>query len=159
MHALVSAVLLGMAGLDTLDSDSEPEPPHRQLGEVEQSIGRGEGHAVIGADGEWQASLLEEALEGCEGKVFAGRFERLAQEQIARGVIGNRKGIAVGFVAELKLALIIGAPQIVWRKPQRQWRSGSVTVFPAHALITLVQGRYGARRFRTPICCGRRWFS
>src|SRR5258708_28784644 len=134
MHALVSAVLLGMAGLDTLDSDSEPETADGELAEVEEGMGRGERHAVIGADGAWQASLLEEAFEGCEGKVFAGGFERLAQEQIARGVIGDGKGIAVGLVAELKLTLVISAPQIVWQKPQRQRRSGSVTAFPAHAL-------------------------
>ena len=51
VHALVAAVLLRMAGLDALDGDAEPQPPDRELGEVEQGIGTGEGDAVVGADG------------------------------------------------------------------------------------------------------------
>jgi hypothetical protein len=35
MHALVAAVLLGTAGLDALDGNAKPEPPDRELGEVE----------------------------------------------------------------------------------------------------------------------------
>ena len=43
MHALMAAVMLGMAGLDALDADAEPQPPDRELGEVEQAVGTGEG--------------------------------------------------------------------------------------------------------------------
>jgi len=38
-----------MAWLDALDRDAEAKPPDRELGEVEQGVGTGEGHAVIGA--------------------------------------------------------------------------------------------------------------
>ena len=50
MHALMAAVLLRVAGLDALELDAEPEPPDRELGEVEEGIRAGEGNTVIGAD-------------------------------------------------------------------------------------------------------------
>ena len=68
VHALVTAVLLRMAGLDAFDGDAEPEPPDRELGEIEQGVGTGEGHAVVGADGERQAALAEQPLEGGDGR-------------------------------------------------------------------------------------------
>ena len=43
-----SPVLLRAAWLDAFDLDAEPEPPHRELGEIEKRIGAGEGHAVVG---------------------------------------------------------------------------------------------------------------
>ena len=45
--------------------------------------------------------------------VFAGRFEGLAQEQEARGMVGDGERIAVAAVAELELALEVGAPEII----------------------------------------------
>lgn len=71
MHTLMPAILLRVTRLDAFDSDAEPEPPHRELGEIEQGIRRGEGQAVVGADGERQASLPEEMLERLESGVFA----------------------------------------------------------------------------------------
>ena len=71
VHALVAAVLLGTAWLDAFDGDAEAEPPDRELGEVEQSIGTGEGDAVVGADGERQAAFGKQPLEGGEGCVLA----------------------------------------------------------------------------------------
>jgi hypothetical protein len=41
----------GWPGLDPLDLDAEPVTPDRELGEVEQGIGTGQGRAVVGADG------------------------------------------------------------------------------------------------------------
>jgi hypothetical protein len=71
VHTLVATVLLRMARLDALDRNAEPEPPHRQLGEIEQGIGTGKGHAIVGADGQRQAALAEQALKGGDGRVFA----------------------------------------------------------------------------------------
>jgi hypothetical protein len=115
VHALVAAVLLRVARLDALDGDAQAQPPDGELGEIEQGIGAGEGHAVVGADGARQAALAEELLEGCDGEVFAGGLERLAQEQETRGVVGDGERIAVAAVAELELALEVGAPEIVGR--------------------------------------------
>src|SRR5574340_893364 len=64
VHAFVTAVLLRATGLDALDGDAEAEPPHREPGEVEQSVGTGEGHAIVGADRSRQAPLAEQPLEG-----------------------------------------------------------------------------------------------
>lgn len=36
VHALMAAVLLGMARLDTLDVDAQAQPPYGKLGQVEQ---------------------------------------------------------------------------------------------------------------------------
>jgi hypothetical protein len=71
VHALVAAVLLRMAGLDALDRNAEAKPPDRELGEVEQGIGAGKGHAIVGADGDRQATRGKQRLEGRDGKVFA----------------------------------------------------------------------------------------
>ena len=59
VHALVSAVLLRVARLDALDGNAEAQPPDRELAEIEQGIGTGEGNAIVGADGERQSALGE----------------------------------------------------------------------------------------------------
>src|ERR1043166_1345587 len=66
VHALVSAVLLRLPGLDTLERDPQAQPPHRELAQAEERGGAGEGHAVVGADRAWQAVVLESALEHAE---------------------------------------------------------------------------------------------
>jgi hypothetical protein len=43
MHALVAAVLLRVARLDALDGDAEPQPPHREFGEIEEAFGLANG--------------------------------------------------------------------------------------------------------------------
>lgn len=67
MHALVEAVLLRIAWLDALDFDAEPEPPDRQPRQIEQSVGTGEGYAIVVPDRVGQAELLEDALVHGEG--------------------------------------------------------------------------------------------
>jgi hypothetical protein len=38
MHAFMAAVLLRVTGLDAFDVDSQPQPPHRQASQTEQSV-------------------------------------------------------------------------------------------------------------------------
>ena len=59
----MTTVLLRTTRLDALDLDPQPEPPHRKLGESEQSIAGGEGSAIVGADGVRQAEVPKEALQ------------------------------------------------------------------------------------------------
>jgi hypothetical protein len=81
---------------------AEAQPPDGELGEVEQGIGAGEGHAVVGAYGGGQPTFAEQMLEGGNGWIFPHGLERLAEQQVARGVDGDGDGerVAVLAVAE-----------------------------------------------------------
>jgi hypothetical protein len=83
VHAFVAAVLLGMTGLDAFDADAQAQPPHRELGEIEQPVGRSERDAVVGADGARQTPFFEKVLEGGKSGLFPIGFHGLAQQQIA----------------------------------------------------------------------------
>src|ERR1700738_753316 len=113
VHTLVAATLLRLGRRYTLGFDSQAEPPARELGEIEQSIRTGEGDAVIGSDSGWQAALGKQLLEGGKCEVFAGGLEGLTQQQEARSVIPEGERIAIMPVAELELALEVGAPQVI----------------------------------------------
>jgi hypothetical protein len=113
VHALMPAVLLGMAWLDALDGDAQAQPPDGELGEVEQGVGGGEGDAVVGAYGGGQAALGEEVIEGGDGGVLADRGESLAEEEEAGGVVGDGERVAILAVAEAELALDVDAPEVV----------------------------------------------
>ena len=54
--------MLGMAGLDAFDADTQPKPPYRELAQVEQGVGGSEGHTVVTADVDGQAAVLEKPL-------------------------------------------------------------------------------------------------
>lgn len=62
MHALMAAVLLRVARLDALDVDTEPEPQDGEPRQIEQSVGAGERHSVVGSDRLGQAELFEDAF-------------------------------------------------------------------------------------------------
>jgi hypothetical protein len=61
-----------------------------------------------------QTTLLEELLDGSDGKVLTGRFKDFAEQEKARGVVGDSQRKALPVIAELELALEIGAPEVVW---------------------------------------------
>ncbi len=62
MHALVRPILLRLPREDALRLDAQPDPPDTQGRESVQAC-RGEGDAVVGANGTREAVLAEEALE------------------------------------------------------------------------------------------------
>ncbi len=146
MHALVAAVLLRLTGLDALDGDPEPEPPDGEPGDIEEAVGAGKRHAVVGPDRLGQAALLEELFEGRNGEVLAGRFERLAEQEEARGVVGDGERVAIAAVAELELAFEVGAPEVVRRRPNRERRSGCTMTRPARYLDQPVPMQDGVDR-------------
>src|SRR5579872_4566422 len=79
VHAFMPAVLLGMARFDALDADAQSQPPDRKLREIEQTVRRGEGHAIVRANGPRQPALSEETLKGCKRRLFGIRFHGFAE--------------------------------------------------------------------------------
>src|ERR1051325_6511488 len=110
MHAFMAAVLLRMARLDTLDGKAEPQPPNSESAQVEETIGRGEGHAVVGTNGLRQAAFLKQALKGGEGALFLDGLHGLAEQEVTAGVIGNGQGVTIPLIPQHELALVVGAP-------------------------------------------------
>src|SRR6266446_1237434 len=132
MHAFMAAVLLRMARLDSLDGNAEPQPPNSESAQVEETIGRGEGHAIVGTNGLRQAAFLKQALKGSKSALFTNglrqaaflkqalkgsksalfldRLHGLAEQEVTAGVIGNGQGVAISFISEHELALVVGAP-------------------------------------------------
>ena len=106
----MTAVLLGMSGFDALDVDAEAQPPYGELREIVETVGAGEGQAVVGAHGIGQAAFLKQALQGGEGGCFLYRPKGLAQKNEPRGLVGNRQGVTILPVAKPELAFEIGAP-------------------------------------------------
>src|SRR5260370_36424237 len=105
---------LGVARLKPLDAKREAEPPDRELAEINQGVPGSEGHAVIAADVGGQAALLKKPLKHSASVVFPGRRKGFTGEQKPAGVGGYRQRIAGLLIPQQKLALVIGAPQLIW---------------------------------------------
>src|SRR5215469_3395184 len=113
MHALMAAVLLWMTRLDSLDGNAEAQPPDGKSAQVEETIGRGEGHAVVGTNGLGQAAFFKQAFESGESSLFLDRLHSLAEQKVTAGVIGNGKGVTIPLILQHELALVVGAPQSI----------------------------------------------
>src|SRR6202162_599066 len=119
MHALMTPVLLRVAGRDALNSDPQAEPPHRELAQVEQRMCGSERHTVIAADVGGQSALLKKPLKHSESVLFPGRRKGFTGEQKSAGVVGDRQRIAVLMIPQQKFAFVIGAPQFIGSLTQR----------------------------------------
>src|SRR6266404_1255722 len=113
MHAFMAAILLRMARLDAFDANTQPEPPDRELAQVEQGVGGSEGNAVIAADVGRQAALLKKPFKHGKSVVFFGTRKSLTGVEVTAGMIGDGQRIAVLTIPQQELALVIGAPQFV----------------------------------------------
>jgi hypothetical protein len=108
----MDGVLLRPARLDELGEDAELDEPDGEGGEAGQG-GRGEGDAVVGADAEGKAELLEEPGEVALGPLEGDLGVSIDAQEEAGGEVGDGEGEAVGAVAEAELALVVGGPDIV----------------------------------------------
>jgi hypothetical protein len=77
------SVLLGMAGLDAFDVDTEPQPPNGEFGEIVEAIWAGEGNAIVGPNGCRQAARDKKPFESTDYRVFTGGLKGLAFQQEA----------------------------------------------------------------------------
>jgi len=89
----MAAVLLRMARLDALDANAQPEPPDRQLAQVEQGVCGSEGHAIIATDVGRQAAFLKKPFKHGKSVVFFGGGESFAGQEITAGMIGDRQWV------------------------------------------------------------------
>jgi hypothetical protein len=82
VHAFVTAILLRVARLDTLNLDAETQPPHREPGKTEDGIGGGKGPAIIGSDGLGQAKVFESLFENGEREFGTCGLQPFAGQQV-----------------------------------------------------------------------------
>ena len=61
-------------------------------------------------------------------------FQRFTEQQEARGMVGDGQRITVSAIAELELALEVGAPQIIGKRTFRQRRAPRAVPRAAAAL-------------------------
>src|ERR1700724_4389027 len=113
MHAFMAAVLLRMARLDSLDVNAEPQPPNGESAQVEEPIGRGEGHAVVGTNGLGQAAFPKQALKGSKNALFLDGLQGLAEQEVTAGVIGNGQGGTIPLISQNELPLVVGAQKSI----------------------------------------------
>ena len=98
VHALVRPVLLGMGRQNPLVLNAEPHPPDVELREAVDA-GRGEGDAVVGANGGRQAVLVKDLLKDMPSARALRRPKPPTFEEVARVQVSNRQRVAVDPVA------------------------------------------------------------
>ena len=152
MHALMAAVLLGMAWLDALQADAQSQPPDREPSEAEERIAGGERYAIVGAYRAGQPELSECALENGKRNVGLGGFYAFAADQVAAAVVGDRQRIAVLLVAQHELALVVSTPELIGLVCCNQWRSFGLVATALPALDEAMAVQHGMDGTD-----GRRW--
>ena len=83
----MTAILLGMIGLDPFHTNPQPEPSDGESAEVERGVGGSEGDAVIATEVGWQAT--PRSL-----KSLSNRVKAKASLMEARASQGKRKRLA-----------------------------------------------------------------
>jgi hypothetical protein len=132
MHALVSGILLRVAGLDELGVNAAPEEPHAELGEPGQRAA-GKRRAIVGADPLGQAVVLEEPGEHRTHEHPCRLQEPLTAEQVAAEVVGHGERVAVAAIAGAEVALEVDRPERIGRAGNRAATAGMGERAPAPA--------------------------
>ena len=114
MHALMTPVLLRVSGVDSLQLNPEPDPPHAEPRKPRQAR-RGERRTVIGKDPRGQAVLPESRFHQRPHVRRVAARDPLTTQQIAARRIGNRQRIAAFAVAGFEPTLEIDRPNLVGR--------------------------------------------
>jgi hypothetical protein len=119
MHAFMAAILLWMAGLDALNANAQPQPPHRELAQIEQRLRRSKRNAIIAADVGGQTTLLKKPFKPSKSLILFRGGQRFAGQQITAGVIGDGQRITVLAITQQEFTFVIGAPQFIGLLTQR----------------------------------------
>ncbi len=130
MHALMTPVLLRVSGVDSLQLNPEPDPPHAEPRKPRQAR-RGERRTVIGKDPRGQAVLPESRFHQRPHVRRVAARDPLTTQQIAARRIGNRQRIAAFAVAGVEPTLEIDRPNLVGRLGAGEL-TGRRGVAPAH---------------------------
>jgi hypothetical protein len=134
VHPFVRAVLLGLGGEDALVLNPQTQPPHVELRQAVDPS-RGEGHAVVGADGAGQAILSEQSVEdGAHAVAFRGE-QAVAGEEVAGVLVGDGERVAIDAVAGPEVPLEVRGPEIVRLRRDRRDHAGVLRVAPAPAFL------------------------
>src|SRR5579883_325269 len=112
MHALVPAVLLRRAGVDALEPDAELDPVHREPSEAAGGGARGEGAAIVAADGARQTELAQGLVDHRLHRRDRLRHDAALDEEAAVGV-GDGERVAARTVGGAEPALEVDAPEVV----------------------------------------------
>jgi hypothetical protein len=134
VHPLVRPVLLGVGGQDPLVLNAHTQPPHVELREA-MNPGRGEGDAVVGADGARQAGRAKEPVEDRAPAEAFRREEAVAGEEVAGVRVGNREGVAVDPIPGAEGAREVGRPEIVGLERGCRDDAGMLIVAPPAPLF------------------------
>jgi len=115
----MTAVLVGLGGLDAFDANAEAEPPDGEPAQVEEGVRGCERDPVVAADVGREAALAKEPLKHGKGIGFFGGGEGFTGEQKPAGVVGDGQRVAIVLIAEEELAFVIGAPQFIGSVSER----------------------------------------
>jgi len=122
MHALVSSVLLRLAGSDPLRLNSGLDYKHRKPRQPSDA-GGGERRTVVGAKPPRQAEFAERRVEHRPDVLGVALRQRLTAQEIAAVSVGERQRLATGAVAGHEPALEVDAPHVVGRPAMSKGRA------------------------------------
>ena len=130
MHALVSSVLLWLAGRYPLRHDPGLDHQNRKPRQPAKADG-GERRAVVGAQSERQAELAEGGVEHRPDMFAVALGQRLTAQEIAAHRVGEGQRLATGPVAGQEPALEVDAPHVIGRPAMREGRGARAGSFGA----------------------------